>query len=251
MTPRVIIDFGLPLHHYLGPDDAAVVVDVMRATTTAVTAVARGFRCLPVPSLDAAYDKAQTLADPLLAGDVRGRVPDGFDLGNSPACIARRDDRLRPLVLLSPSGTPLLDHVAHVTRAGAVYLACLRNVSATVEAVRQRYGRVVVIGAASQGEFRDEDRLCCARIAGGLVRAGWRAEDALTADCIERWSAVPSKACLGSRSVEHLRRSRQVEDLRFILRHLDDLAAAFALVGDEVFAFGEAELEAEAITAAT
>ncbi len=99
---------------------AVVAVDVMRATTTAVTAAWSGRRCLPVPSLDAARATARTLKHPLLMGEVAGEMPSGFELQNSPSSIERRDDLERPAVLLSSSGTRLLHEASG---ADAVYAA--------------------------------------------------------------------------------------------------------------------------------
>ena len=51
---------------------AIVAVDVMRATTTAVTCVELGRKCFPVPSLDAAVPLAARLTNPLLVGELGG-----------------------------------------------------------------------------------------------------------------------------------------------------------------------------------
>jgi len=61
---------------------AIVAIDVVRATTTAITAVAGGRRCFPVPTVAAAHDVAGRLDRPLLAGEQGGAVPPGFDLNN-------------------------------------------------------------------------------------------------------------------------------------------------------------------------
>src|SRR6266571_6251446 len=87
---------------------AIVVVDVIRATTTAVTAVALGRRCFPVPSLDAAVPLAAKLTNPLLVGELGGSMPYGFDLNNSPAALESRTDIHRPMILLSTSGTKVM-----------------------------------------------------------------------------------------------------------------------------------------------
>src|SRR5437879_10748688 len=99
---------------------AFVAVDVVRAITTAVTAVALGRRCFAAPTVGAALQRAARLERPLLAGEVGGELPAGFELGNSPAELARRTDVDRPMVLVSSSGTPLLDHAG---RSGPPYLA--------------------------------------------------------------------------------------------------------------------------------
>src|SRR5439155_11502623 len=155
------------------PDSAAryaathtiVAVDVIRATTTAVSAVASGRRCFPVPSLETAVPLAARLDNPLLVGELGGNAPYGFHLTNSPAQITPRPDVQRPMILLSTSGTPLM---WEARRAPAAYAACLRNVSAQAEHPAASTRPVAVIGAGSRNEFRDEDALCCAWITAGL-----------------------------------------------------------------------------------
>src|SRR4051812_35256458 len=71
---------------------AVVAVDVIRATTMAVTALAMGRRCYPAESIDAVLRIAQTLDDPLLAGEIGGEMPPGMHMNNSPAALAQRRD---------------------------------------------------------------------------------------------------------------------------------------------------------------
>jgi phosphosulfolactate phosphohydrolase-like enzyme len=85
--------------------------------------------------------------------------------------------------------------------------------------------RVAVIGAGTRGEFREEDQMCCAWIAARLVEAGYVAQNASTRALIGRWRAEPAQACLESKSVDYLRRTRQLEDLDFILSHIKRRAA--------------------------
>ena len=67
---------------------ALVAIDVIRATTTAVTAVALGRRCYPAATLQAADELATRLPDALLVGEVGGIMPAGFHMNNSPAELA-------------------------------------------------------------------------------------------------------------------------------------------------------------------
>src|SRR5438105_15490000 len=103
---------------------AIVAVDVIRATTTAVTSVALGRRCFPVPSLEAAVPLAARLTNPLLVGELGGSMPYGFDINNSPAALESRTDVQRPMILLSTSGTRV---VCGAEEWQAMYVACLRN----------------------------------------------------------------------------------------------------------------------------
>jgi 2-phosphosulfolactate phosphatase len=231
MDRRVSIDMGPPCARRFGPRDAVVVVDVIRAMTTAVTAAARGRRCLPVPSLEAARSRARTLRRPLLAGELDGVTPIGFDLTNSPVAIARRDDLERPMVLLSSSGTRLLDAVRS---AGAVYPACLRNVRAVADHLARNHAEVTLLGAATHGDFREEDQLCCARIAARLADAGFAVADGATDAVMARWAKARDEAILGGASASYLRRSGQLDDLAFIVRHVDDVDAVFRLRAGEL-----------------
>src|SRR4029079_16753095 len=107
-----------------GEGAAIIAVDVIRATTTAVTAVVSGRECYPVPSLELAVPLAARLDNPLLVGELGGNRPYGFDLTNSPYELAHRTDVQRPMILLSTSGTRL---ISAPPRADHVYVACLRN----------------------------------------------------------------------------------------------------------------------------
>ena len=210
---------------------AVVAVDVIRATTTAITAAAAGRRCFPAPDIDTARALARTLPNALLAGESSGFMPKGFDLDNSPAQLAGRVDTHRPLVLVSSSGTRVIHAAAECE---AAYLSCFRCHSATAAYLAGHHPRVAVIGAGTKGEFREEDQMCCAWVAGLLLQGGYRAHDLRTVEIVERWRDSPAKACLCSRSVDFLRRSGQLRDLDFILSHVDDLNAVFPVRAGEV-----------------
>ena len=227
----VAIDFvsGGPVPS--GLNHSVVVVDVIRATTTAITAVALGRRCHPVASLEAAEQLRWMLPDPLLAGELGGNAPYGFDLQNSPAALLSCGDPHRPLVLLSTNGTRLM--TAAAAGGGDVFVACLRNVAAQAEALRGHH-RVLILGAGTRGEFREEDQLCAAWIAERLLEHGHTPADPRTAALIERWKDAPLEVLRDGASAAYLTESGQVADLEFVLEHVDDLGAAYRLCDGEV-----------------
>jgi 2-phosphosulfolactate phosphatase len=210
---------------------AIVAVDVIRATTTAVTAALTGRRCFPAPDVQAALAIARRLENPLLAGDSRHASRGVFEMENSPAHMALRTDIHRPLVLVSSTGTRVIHEAAG---SEAVYLACFRTHSAVARYVARRHPRVAVIGAGSKGEFREEDQMCCAWIAAALIRRGHAPATPETAAVVRRWRNAPASACLSSRSVEFLRRTNQLSDLDFILAHIDDVRQVFEVRDGEV-----------------
>lgn len=210
---------------------AVVAIDVIRATTTAVTAAAMGRRCFPVTSTREAFLVASTLDDPLLAGELNGTMPAGFDINNSPAEIASRTDIHRPLVLLSSAGTRLIRNCGVCE---AVYLACFRNYAPVARHLAGNHQKVALLGAGTHGEFREEDQMCCAWIASILAGCGYTPEDSQTAAVMRRWDGAPPEACAQGNSAAYLRRSGQAADLDFILNRVDDLEDVVELRGDEV-----------------
>ena len=101
--PSVVIDCFPERARDYWEGHAIVAIDVIRATTTAITSVDRGRRCFPVSTVADALALRARLPDALLVGELRGRTPAGFDLGNSPAALAQRTDVERPAILLSSS----------------------------------------------------------------------------------------------------------------------------------------------------
>jgi len=225
---------------------AIVAVDVIRATTTAITSVATGRRCFPTPTIEAALTLAQKFKDPVLAGESSGTIPAGFEMDNSPAQLSGRTDTHRPLVLVSSSGTKVIHEAAG---CDAVYLSCFRNHSVLVAYLYEHHPRVAVIGAGTKGEFREEDQLCCAWIAAGLMRHGYMPEDARTASLVDRWQDATPSACLGSHSVDFLKRTGRLSDLNSILTHIDDLHAVFTVQNGEVKMISQRQLAAPLVHA--
>jgi 2-phosphosulfolactate phosphatase len=217
----------------LGTADGSTVVgvDVIRATTTAVTAVAAGRRCFPVSSIEAAVPLAARLEHPLLVGELGGNMPFGFDLQNSPVEMDRPVELDRPVILLSTSGTALLCESA---ARGITYAACLRNVRAQAQRLIAEHEHVVLLAGESRGEFREEDRLCCARIARHLLEAGYEPRNALVEQIVKHWGEAPDDAFLSGNSVRYLDATGQYHDVEFILEHIDDLDTVYEMRGGEL-----------------
>ena len=233
MKPRVLIDcFPSSVAKYK-TGYAVVAIDVIRATTTAITAVVSGRRCYPVVTVADAFTLKSKLGSCLLAGELGGDMPAGFDLNNSPAALAEPKAAFRPVILLSSSGTQLM---CLSSECDSAYVACFRNYKAVADSLIAGPRDVAVIGAGSRNEFREEDQMCCAWLAEKLVEAGFDAPDQFTNDLIKRWSGAPPESCLDGNSAKFLRRSGQLQDLEFVLTHINDVDCSFVMSGGEVLA---------------
>jgi 2-phosphosulfolactate phosphatase len=209
---------------------SVVAIDVIRATTTMVTAVNTGRRAFPVPSIEYAVPLAARLDNPLLVGELGGNMPYGFDMNNSPAEMASRKDVNRPMILLSSSGTQTICNTTWVAEG---LIASLRNYRATAEYLATVPRNVALIGAGTRGEFREEDQLCCAWIAELLIAKGY-GTDSRTHEIVERWHGKPVDAICTGNSAEYLRRSGQTRDLDYVLTHVDDIDASYVFRNGEI-----------------
>lgn len=232
MPRKILIDY-FPAHGSCDSTHAAVAIDVIRATTTAITAVSQGRRCFPVTSVQAAHELAAKLDAPLLIGELGGEKPPSFDMNNSPAALAERTDRHRPVILLSSSGTQLMDSLR---LHHPVYLACFRNFAAIASELKNSCLDVTLLGAGTLGEFREEDQMCCAWIADELMRSGYQLADRSTADIVLKWRRTKPDACLAGKSAQFLTRTHQLRDLRFILSTVNDLDLVCSYSGGEISA---------------
>lgn len=226
MRKRVVIDCFAECVRAYRHGYAIVAVDVIRATTSAITVAELGGCCFPVATIDFARCLAARLKNPLLSGELDGEQPPDFQLNNSPVDLAAHTTVGRPVILLSSSGTKLI----HEARACDVtYLASFRNYLATTRHLAGRYARVAVIGAGSRGEFRKEDQLCCAWIAKGLMAAGYLPENNRTIDLVDRRGSENPEVVRTGKSADYLRHSGQSKDLEYILTHINDLDAAYVM----------------------
>jgi 2-phosphosulfolactate phosphatase len=137
---------------------AVVVIDVLRAFTTAAFAFAAGARELvPVETVEQAFALRARLPGALLMGEVDGDPIAGFDLGNSPGALLQRDLRGRRLIQRTSAGTRGL--VAS-TRADALFAASLVCAGATARALGQHRSVTFVVTGAYRGRDGDEDAAC-------------------------------------------------------------------------------------------
>jgi 2-phosphosulfolactate phosphatase len=153
------------------PEAAVVVVDVLRATTSVVEALANGARGIyPTASTEEAVKLAHSLGrdDTLLCGERKGEKVEGFDLGNSPHEFTREAVEGKRLVMSTTNGT----RAFVVAQDGARLLACaFTNLSAVASAVAAE-AHLVVLCAGHSDRFSLDDALCAGHLIAKVVDAG-------------------------------------------------------------------------------
>jgi len=144
---------------------ACAVIDVIRATSTIVTALAHGAAGVqPVAGVDDAFALKDRNPDALLAGERGGKPLPGFDMGNSPEEFTPTRVQGRPIILTTTNGTQAL---AACRGARAVVTASLLNLDAVAARLREIGPPWIVVCAGHEGEFGVDDAI----VAGALAEA--------------------------------------------------------------------------------
>jgi 2-phosphosulfolactate phosphatase len=210
----------------LRPADVAVVVDVLRATSTATQALASGYRSvLCVADLH----HALALREPgrVLAGERRCVRPAGFQMGNSPLEAVRV--RGEQLVLTTTNGAPTI--VAAARRAEVVLVACLLNLDAVVGALDGAED-VQVVCSGTDGAAALEDVYLAGRICQRLE--GPRTDAAGIAQAVARAYPSAVEALSASEDARALQAAGLADDIAFCAREgvLDVVPRVTAVNGD-------------------
>ena len=177
-----------------GPAHVAVVVDVMRATSTIAQALASGYRrVLCCAEIDDARALREQLGDEAVVGGERDAVMiEGFDLGASPRDYL--EPRAETAILTTTNGTRTV--LAAAAHAEVVLLGSLLNLDAVAAAARQPGEDITVVCSGYGGAFAIDDAYCAGRIAS--LFGGKRTDAAVAAAAIARayptaWEGVNAR----------------------------------------------------------
>jgi 2-phosphosulfolactate phosphatase len=145
-----------------GPAHVAIVVDVMRATSTIAQALASGYRrVLCCREIEEARALRGQLGDEAVVGGERNAVwIEGFDLGASPRDYL--EPRAETAILTTTNGTRTV--IAAAANAEIVLLGSLLNLDAIAAAALAPGEDITVVCAGYQGAFAIDDAYCAGRI---------------------------------------------------------------------------------------
>jgi 2-phosphosulfolactate phosphatase len=151
----------------------AVVIDVLRATTVMVHALAAGcVAVVPCLEVEEARERAAALrasGKVLLGGERHGEPLPGFDVGNSPSDYTPARCKKATVVLTTTNGTRALLRAAEAER---VLVAAFVNYSAVCEQLRADVRPVHIVCAGTEGEVSLEDTLLAGAFVDFLCEAG-------------------------------------------------------------------------------
>lgn len=141
-----------------------VVIDVLRASSTIITALKNGAKeIIPVEDMAAAGKMAQNL-DPrryLLCGEKDGEKIEGYHLGNSPFEYEEETVKGKTLILNTTNGTKA---ISRSVLAKKVIIASFLNMDAVVDELKATEGEIILACAGWKSRLSLEDSLCAGLI---------------------------------------------------------------------------------------
>ncbi len=154
-----------------------VVVDIFRATSTMIAALANGVTEIKT---FANLEECRGMKDKgyLIAGERNGQKADGFELGNSP--VAYFDNRFAgsKLAMTTTNGTLA---ISKSKGAAEILIGAFPNISSTVDYIQATGLDVIVHCAGWKGRFNLEDSMYAGALAKRLEESHSSSEDAALA----------------------------------------------------------------------
>lgn len=150
--------------------DCAVVIDVLRATTTIAKALSAGAEAVQAFSAIEelmAVSEHWSAESRLRAGERGGAKVDGCDLGNSPLDCTPEMVKHKRLFISTTNGTRALERVR---QSATVITAAQVNRLAAVKYILSKQPKTVwLVGSGWQGGYSLEDTVCAGAIAQALL----------------------------------------------------------------------------------
>lgn len=134
----------------------AIVIDVLRATSTMVAAMKAGAVSI-VPAETVMEARALIRPGDVLGGERFNRKITGFELGNSPLEYRKETIEGKRLVLTTTNGTRA---ITKAMRAENILTGAIVNATACARAAMELRRDIVLLCAGSNDEFAIEDGLC-------------------------------------------------------------------------------------------
>lgn len=145
-----------------------VIVDIFRATSTIVTALANGAKSvIPVQSIEEARN--YKIKGYLVAGEKNGVPLDGFDFGNSPLEFTPEKVKDKEIVITTTNGTQAIQVAKN---KGEIIIGSFLNLNAIADYILSKDNNVIMLCAGWKNKFNLEDFVFAGSLTHILYNAG-------------------------------------------------------------------------------
>lgn len=145
-------------------DKTVVIIDVLRASSTIVSAFMNGAKAIiPVGDMGEASKISQNVDSDnyLLCGEKDGEKIEGYDLGNSPLEYTKEIVEGKNLIFNTTNGTKAIKKSLGSSKT---FIASFLNVGAIVEELKTQENDIVLVCAGWKGRLAFEDMLLAGNI---------------------------------------------------------------------------------------
>jgi 2-phosphosulfolactate phosphatase len=159
LTPELV-------HLYDLTDKIIVVVDIFRATTTMVTALANGVEnIMPLAGLEEC--RSMAMQGHVIAGERNGLIAEGFTLGNSPLSYLNGAYVGKKIAMTTTNGTLTIEKSKN--GSSEILIGAFINLKATVDYLCSKDEDILIHCAGWKGKFNLEDSLYAGALVEGLA----------------------------------------------------------------------------------
>lgn len=150
------------IHLYEIKDKNVVIVDIFRATSTMIAALANDVNSI-TPIMDLESCRLLEKEGFIIAGERDGKTAEGFTLGNSPLAYLENKFAGKKIAITTTNGTVAIEKTKHFAKN--IILGAFVNLRSTAEYLKSQQEDVLILCAGWKGKFNLEDSL----FAGALV----------------------------------------------------------------------------------
>ncbi|MCC9135656.1 2-phosphosulfolactate phosphatase [Pontibacter silvestris] len=207
------------LHLYNLKGKAVVAVDILRATSTMVTAFAHGAADI-IPVMELNECQAYASQGCLTAAEREGIKAEGFDFGNSPFSYMETDITGRTIAITTTNGTRA---IRMSEEAAEIVIGAFLNLDAVAKHLTELQLDVIIVCAGWKGMFNLEDTLFAGALTEQLLDlAQFSSANDATLAALHLYKKANSDVLSFLNDSSHVQRMKRLgiqKDIEFCLQH--------------------------------
>ncbi|MDH6457706.1 2-phosphosulfolactate phosphatase [Fusobacterium sp. PH5-7] len=144
-------------------DKIVVIIDVLRATSVMITALANGAKAVyPYKDIESVLENSKKSKSFVLGGERKGLKIEGFDFGNSPLEYTKEAVSGKDMFMTTSNGTRAIENSANGSKK--LFIAAFLNVESVAKKILEENDDTVIICSGTDNSFSLDDALCAGEI---------------------------------------------------------------------------------------
>lgn len=144
-------------------DKIVVIIDVLRATSVMITALANGAKAVyPYKDIESVLENSKKSKSFVLGGERKGLKIEGFDFGNSPLEYTKEAVSGKDMFMTTSNGTRAIENSANGSKK--LFIAAFLNVESVAKKILEENDDTVIICSGTNNNFSLDDALCAGEI---------------------------------------------------------------------------------------